>query len=423
MSESSSFFEWHYKSRKERDMKQKPLTVSGLAIRNLLHRRVRTIFLAALILILSATLFASRILTGSMQNCIHKTVDRIGADVIVAPSEYESEISNSLFSGGLCSFYFEKNLVDQVKNIDGINKISPQLYIASLDASCCSVPVQIVAFEPESDFIVQPWLADSDIGKLKKGQVVVGSKITSQKGDSISFFGQQYEVAGKLEETGTSYDNCAFMAFETAYTLFDSFQMKYVTNLTKPENYVSILTIRTEKNVAPKEVADQINTKMRDSGLRAYTAKAMSGKVSDTLEQMQTYSRLMVFLLFLMAVLALICIFNITVNERLNEFGVLLSIGARKSQIFQMLLLEAAFIGVIGGSCGVVIAGGGIALFSDVIMKKMNLSYLSINMSQGVTCAFQSLGLAVGISLLATLYAAVRINRMEAYKLIREVES
>ena len=242
-------------------MKQKPLTVSGLAIKNLLHRRVRTIFLAALILILSATLFASKILTGSMQNCIRKTVDRIGADVIVAPSEYESELSDSLFSGGLCSFYFEKDLVDQVKNIDGIEKISPQLYIASLDASCCSVPVQIVAFEPESDFIVQPWLADSDIGKLKKGQVVVGSKITSQKGDKISFFGQQYEVAEKLEETGTSYDNCAFMAFETAYTLFDSFQMKYVTNLTEPENYVSILTIRTEKNVTPKEVADQINTK------------------------------------------------------------------------------------------------------------------------------------------------------------------
>lgn len=404
-------------------MKQKPLTVSGLAIKNLLHRSVRTIFLAALILILSATLFASKILTGSMQNCIRKTVDRIGADVIVAPSEYESELSDSLFSGGLCSFYFEKDLVDQVKNIDGIEKISPQLYIASLDASCCSVPVQIVAFEPESDFIVQPWLADSDIGKLKKGQVVVGSKITSQKGDKISFFGQQYEVAEKLEETGTSYDNCAFMAFETAYTLFVSFQMKYVTNLTEPENYVSILTIRTEKNVTPKEVADQINTKMRGSGLRAYTAKAMSGKVSDTLEQMQAYSRLMFFLLFLMAVLALICIFNITVNERLNEFGVLLSIGARKSQIFQMLLLEAFFIGVIGGSCGVVIAGGGITLFSDVIMEKMNLSCLDINVSQGVIYAFQCLGLAVGISLLATLYAAIRINRMETYKLIREVES
>ena len=386
------------------------LTVPGLAVRNLRHRRVRTMFLAALVLILSAALFTSRVLTESMKTCIDKTVDRIGADVIVAPGEYESDLSDSLFSGGLCSFYFEKSLMDQVKKTDGIDKISPQLYIASLDAACCSVPVQIVAFEPESDFIVQPW-------------TVVGSKITAKAGDKISFFGQEYEVAGKLEETGTSYDNCAFMNFETAYTLFDSFQIKYVTDLTEPQKYVSLLTIRTKDGADPKEVANTINTKMRDSGLKAYTAKAMSGKVSDTLAQMQSYSVLLIGLLFLMAVLALICIFNITVNERLKEFGVLLSIGARKSQIFQMLLLEAGMIGVLGGFLGVVFSGGGILLFKDVIMESMNMPYLNVNVSQYVILALQSLGLAVGVSLLATLYAAVRANRMELYKLIQEVES
>jgi putative ABC transport system permease protein len=313
--------------------------------------------------------------------------------------------------------------MDQVKKTDGIDKISPQLYIASLDAACCSVPVQIVAFEPESDFIVQPWMSGSNVSELKKGQTVVGSKITAKAGDKISFFGQEYEVAGKLEETGTSYDNCAFMNFETAYTLFDSFQIKYVTDLTEPQKYVSLLTIRTKDGADPKEVANTINTKMRDSGLKAYTAKAMSGKVSDTLEQMQSYSALLIGLLFLMAVLALICIFNITVNERLKEFGVLLSIGARKSQIFQMLLLEAGMIGVLGGFLGVVFSGGGILLFKDVIMESMNMPYLNVNVSQYVILALQSLGLAVGVSLLATLYAAVRANRMELYKLIQEVES
>ena len=273
------------------------LTVPGLAVRNLRHRRVRTMFLAALVLILSAALFTSRVLTESMKTCIDKTVDRIGADVIVAPGEYESDLSDSLFSGGLCSFYFEKSLMDQVKKTDGIDKISPQLYIASLDAACCSVPVQIVAFEPESDFIVQPWMSGSNVSELKKGQTVVGSKITAKAGDKISFFGQEYEVAGKLEETGTSYDNCAFMNFETAYTLFDSFQIKYVTDLTEPQKYVSLLTIRTKDGADPKEVANTINTKMRDSGLKAYTAKAMSGKVSDTLEQMQSYSALLIGLL------------------------------------------------------------------------------------------------------------------------------
>lgn len=115
--------------------------------------------------------------------------------------------------------------------------------------------------------------------------------------------------------------------------------------------------------------------------------------------------------------------FLLTVNERLKEFGVLLSIGARKSQIFQMLLLEAGMIGVLGGFLGVVFSGGGILLFKDVIMESMNMPYLNVNVSQYVSLALQSLGLAVGVSLLATLYAAVRANRMELYKLIQEVES
>lgn len=70
-----------------------------------------------------------------------------------------------------------------------------------------------------------------------------------------------------------------------------------------------------------------------------------------------------------------------------------------------------------------VLSGGGILLFKDVIMESMNMPYLNVNVSQYVILALQSLGLAVGVSLLATLYAAVRANRMEPYKLIQEVES
>ena len=88
-----------------------------------------------------------------------------------------------------------------------------------------------------------------------------------------------------------------------------------------------------------------------------------------------------------------------------------------------MLLLEAGMIGVLGGILGVVFSGGGILLFKDVIMESMNMPYLNVNVSQYVILALQSLGLAVGVSLLATLYAAVRANRMEPYKLIQEVES
>lgn len=421
MYKGESFSLFSYEGEKK--MKQKPLTVYGLAGRNLQHRKTRTIFLILLVMILSATLFVSRILTESMRQCIDKTVDRIGADVIVAPAEYEADLSDSLFSGGQCSFYFDRSLMDDIKTIDGIEKMSPQLYITSLDAACCSVPVQIVAFDSDSDFIVKSWLAENHIQKLKKGEVVVGSKINSEIGGTISFFNEPFTIAAKLEETGTSYDNCTFMDVNTAYTLFNSFQMKYVTDLTDPQNYVSLVMIKVKDGTTSKKVADTINTKMRASGLKAYTAKAMSGNVTDTLNQMQFYSSVLIMLLFVMAILALVCIFNITVNERLKEFGAMISVGVHKSQIFKMLLLEAGIIGGSGGVLGVMISGGGILLFSDIIIEKLHLTYFNIAIKGYAVLALQSILLAVVVSLLATLYAAIRVSRMETYKLIQEVES
>ena len=177
----------------------KRISILKLAFRNLTHRRVRTSFLAAFVFILAASLMTSNVLTESMEKCIDRTVDRIGADVIVAPEEFSAELSDSLFSGERCSFYFDRQFIGDIEGVDGIEQLSPQLYIATMSASCCSVPIQIVAFEAKTDFIVQPWIEEIGIKDLKKGQVVVGSRVEAKQGEMISFFGDDYEVAGKLE--------------------------------------------------------------------------------------------------------------------------------------------------------------------------------------------------------------------------------
>lgn len=399
----------------------KKISIFKLSFRNLRHRRVRTTFLMAFVLILSASLMASNVLTESMEKCINRTVDRIGADVIVAPEEYSAELSDSLFSGERCSFYFNKKYVDDVAAIDGIEKISPQMYIASLDASCCSVPVQMVAFEPETDFIVQPWLEELGVKELKDGQIVVGSKLEFQPGDTASFFGLDFDVAGKLEKTGTSYDTCAFMNFETAYSMFESDKMKYVSDVSDPENVVSLLMIRTDEETEPEKIATAVNYRM-DTPLQAFTSTAIFDEVTGTLNQMQSYSAILIVLLFLMAVLALICIFNITVSERRREFGILLSVGTQKKSIFKMLLLEAGIIGLVGGVLGILLAGGGLTLFGELIIEKMSIPYLITDVGTYAGLAARCLAVSVITSMLSTLYASVKVTRMEPFQLIQEVD-
>lgn len=399
----------------------KKISILKLASRNLSHRRVRTTFLIAFVFILAASLMASNVLTESMKKCIDRTVDRIGADVIVAPEEFSADLSDSLFSGERCSFYFDRKFMSDIEEVEGIEEISPQLYIATLAASCCSAPVQIVAFEKESDFIIQPWIEEIGIKDLKKGQVVVGSKIEAEPGEKISFFGDEYEVAGKLDQTGTSYDICAFMDFETAYMLFESEQIKYVSDVSDPREVVSLLMIRSKEDSDPKEIAKVINYQM-DTPLQAFTPASIFDQVSGTLNQMQSYSVLLIVLLFAMAVLALICIFNITISERKREFGIMMSVGTRKSKIFRMLILEAGIIGIIGGALGIVVAGGGIFLFQEQIIMKMNMPYLISGAGEYAQIAVRCILLSVVTSILSTLYAAVKLTRMEPFQLIQEVE-
>ena len=211
------------------------------------------------------------------------------------------------------------------------------------------------------------------------------------------------------------------MNFETAYKMFESDKMKYVSDVSDPENVVSLLMIRTDEETDPEEIATAVNYRM-DTPLQAFTSTAIFDEVTGTLNQMRSYSAILIILLFLMAVLALICIFNITVNERRREFGILLSVGTQKKSIFKMLLLEAGIIGLVGGALGIVLAGGGIQLFGELIIEKMSIPYLISDVSTYAGLALRCVAVSVITSMLSTLYASVKVTRMEPFQLIQEVD-
>ena len=49
-----------------------------------------------------------------------------------------------------------------------------------------------------------------------------------QKPGKITFFNEDYEVLGKLEQTGTSYDTCVFMTWDTAQQIMNSDQWQLI---------------------------------------------------------------------------------------------------------------------------------------------------------------------------------------------------
>ena len=119
--------------------------------------------------------------------------------MIVVPKEGTEHIRKSLFMGTPCSVFFDKSWEENSTNIDGVNRVSSQLYIASLSASCCDASVQMIAIDPKTDFVVQPWLQNEMDIDLKDGEVILGHDVVAEVGEEIRFYDTAFKVKAKLD--------------------------------------------------------------------------------------------------------------------------------------------------------------------------------------------------------------------------------
>ena len=406
--------------------KDKKLSISAMAVQNLKARKFRTAFMMFFVVLMSATVFFSTILMNNLKQGIENTTARMGADLIVVPKEGTEDIRESLFSGKPCTVLFNSASEADVETLDEVVRVTPQMYIGTLSASCCDLPVQLIAFNAETDFVVQPWIAEQNTVQLKTGQVLVGNNIAGEIGESIMFYETYFEIAGKLEKTGMGYDSSVFMSFDTLYQLRQSEAAKNNLPVDEMENMVSMLMVDLEDGMEPADVA-QLRIaigKIESGGTKLYACTAddlMSG-IASQVKKLSGYGNILTYISLVSTALALISIFVITINERKYEFGILFALGAKKSQITNIILSEALIISSVGGIAGVVIAYYLLVTFKNVISNNLDIPYLDVSMGQAAPIAGICIVIAIVTGVIAAVCSAYRIGKGEAYRLIRESE-
>ena len=73
------------------------------------------------------------------------------------------------------TFYFTNDIGSQIAEADGVGESTVQTYISSLAAACCDEKVQIIGFNPDTDFVITPWVASQFDGTLRRGQIIAGA--------------------------------------------------------------------------------------------------------------------------------------------------------------------------------------------------------------------------------------------------------
>ena len=243
------------------------MDINRLPWRNLSRRPLRTAALLVLTFFLSFVIFAGSMTVVSLQNGLETLENRLGADIIVVPNTAKRKVDpkTMILDGTPGYFYMEREKMVLISHIEGVEKVSPQIFLASLSASCCSVPVQIIGFEPETDFIIQPWIRESYGRELAHGDVVVGSAVNADVGDTIRFYNKDCRIVAKLAATGTGLDTAVYTKAETIRTLIEASSKMGLNPLFEGdvENVISSVYIKVKDGYDIKKVTENINLRVR----------------------------------------------------------------------------------------------------------------------------------------------------------------
>ena len=396
----------------------------SLVWKDLLRRPGRTVGLGLLTALLAFSLLCGTVVVSSLRKGLSSLNDRLGADIMVVPYEAttKTNLANLLLQGSTGYFYMDKSKLDQIASTPGVGQVSAQFYLASTSSGCCSLPVQIIGIDPGTDFTIAPWLKKSGGTELEDGEVYVGNDLNAFVGDTLTFYGEDVRVAGKLDRTGTSLDTAVYTNEATVKSLIRSsleLKMNDFSDI-DPERVVSCVLVNVAEGYSVEEVLYDLKLHVRKT--EAIRTKDMISGVSQSLEGVSRVIGILVGVVWVLGLLVLSLAFAVLLNERRKEFAVLRALGASQRKVSRILLGEGLLTSLFGGAIGVLLSCLIVLPFQGFLEGELSLPFLLPKPPAVLLTALLSLALSCLAGALSSLAATRRILQKPAAELLREGE-
>jgi putative ABC transport system permease protein len=392
-----------------------------LVWRNITNRPWRNIATILAFAVIAATLFSAQYLTSGATQSLDAGMNRMGADILVVPEEYNRQAETVILMGEPSSFFFKDSSFNQLSKIPGVARASPQIYVATLQGqACCSGEVQIVAIDPANDFTIAPWLKENPGVTLGKDDVIVGGRITGDIGSDLRFYGHMFHIVGRLEKTGTGVDMSVFTRIEDVDVMAEESGEKAVRTLTIPEGKVSAVLVKLEPGASPSVVAGEIRRTV--AGSKTITP---NGLLSAVTGQLGTIIRILYGLTLAVTVVSIPLVGFVSAmvaHERRRELAILRALGATKSAVVILMIGESFAIALLGAMAGIGAAAVILIFFQDFIATSLKIPFIIPSPLAILSGGGISLALCAGIGGIAAIYPAWRIIRSEPYETIRKGE-
>ena len=396
--------------------------ITELAIKNIKGRGRRSSALVLLTALLSASLFGGTVTVRSLQNGLRSYEARLGADIIVTPWEAvkEGKLESILIQGAPGYFYMEDSLLEEIRQIEGVDAISPQFYLSSASSGCCDTLVQIIGFDPDTDFSVQPWIRESYSQSLGDGDVIVGWNIRVPENRHFRFYNVDCTVVARLDKTGTGLDSAIYANMNTIKQMMESADdigFTYFKDVDVKKAVSSIL-VNVKEGYDTGKIVSEINRLSKD--VSATSTKDMVSSVADGLSGISKLVGILIVFTWILGTAILVVSFAMMVNERVSELAVLRNIGGTKAMLSGILIAEAVIVSFTGGAVGTALTGLVIISFADTLKNSIGLPLLLSGSGYITIMVICSILVSVAVCAVTSSVCAFRITSKDTGLILRE---
>lgn len=400
------------------------ITLKRLPLENIKRKPLRTSALIVVAACLSAIFFGGSLLSMNLAQGLNSMRERMGADIMVIPQGTHTKAEALLTNGGSSTFYFTNNIEDLVRRSPGVQKASAQTYISSLSAGCCAEKLQIIGFDPDSDFVIGPWIYSQHKKTLQKGEMIAGANVLVSYMHTVRLFGHQWPVVAQLAKTGTSIDNSVFVRRESVSQVVEYSTKVHHTAIPKEyaKKAISAVLVKISKGYSAKQVAENIR---KTTGIPSIGIVFPGGITATTQANLGVVTRtltLVIAAFWIVGMLVLIAVFATSVNERKKEFASLRILGVNRTMLLSIVAHESAILGFVGGVIGVAFASLILFPYSSLIAQQVQLPYLEVTALPVIVLMIVSVMLATMVVIVASVLTTWRIAIRETYVTLRAGE-
>ena len=256
------------------------------------------------------------------------------------------------------SYKLNQSTVDEIKNINGVSNVIKRIQTGVLSSNNnLSKFLYVTGIEQEKEEKLTDWnkrLVDGRLLDKNDKSIIIAKGVAkyynAKVGDSLIFIGQGYHgmqavgiypIKGVIDMKNPNLNNMSvFMNLSVAQDFVSA------------ENRITNLVIDKEQYFDENKLAEQIKIKIDSQNNEVMTWKEMTPELDQLIQADSAGGIIIIIILYMIVSFGIFGTVLMMTQERLYEFGVLISIGMKKYKLVITIIYETillTFLGIISG--------------------------------------------------------------------------